>query len=202
MPYALDNGAFPAFTKKIPWDRKAWLKLLGWSSVSGQPPMWILAPDVVGDREKTITSWHENHVLLATLGIPLAFAVQDGMTAKDVPEGVSVIFVGGSTEWKWKTAPMWGNSFPRVHIGRVNTWRLLRLAEDAGAESCDGTGWFRGDKKQREGLEQWLRETWNGDRKSKPSGTSSGGEARTCLSAGIGGVACTGALSTKDRREM
>jgi hypothetical protein len=30
------------------------------------------------------------------------------------------------------------------------------MAHEAGAESCDGTGWFRGDQDQLAGLERYL----------------------------------------------
>lgn len=33
------------------------------------------------------------------------------------------------------------------------------VAHDAGAESCDGTGWFRGDQKQLSGLRRYLYES-------------------------------------------
>ena len=158
LPYALDNGAFPAFTKGEAWDSAAHLELLMWAKNSGQAPLWALVPDVVGDRAATIAKWNHTHAAVAAFGWPLAFAVQDGMTPADVPRGASVVFVGGSTEWKWATVSMWAKEFPRTHVGRVNTYRWLRVCEDAGVESVDGTGWFRANENQREGLEQWLRE--------------------------------------------
>jgi hypothetical protein len=36
------------------------------------------------------------------------------------------------------------------------------MAHECGAESCDGTGWFRGDKRQLDGLIQYLEESTNG----------------------------------------
>lgn len=158
MPYALDNGAFPAFAKGEPWDRGAYDELLTWASGTGQAPLWALVPDVVGDRAGTLSAWNRNREHVAAYRWPLAFAVQDGMTPADVPDAAAVVFVGGSTEWKWSTVSMWCREFPRVHVGRVNTYRWLRVCEDAGAESVDGTGWFRANENQREGLEQWLRE--------------------------------------------
>ena len=38
---------------------------------------------------------------------------------------------------------------------------MIDKAHDAGAESCDGTGWFRGDRKQLDGLEKYLDESTN-----------------------------------------
>jgi len=84
------------------------------------------------------------------------------MIPGDVPENAEVIFVGGSTEWKWKTMPIWCREFERVHAARVNTYRLLWMAHDCGAESCDGTGFTRGDQKQWNGLVEYLEESTHG----------------------------------------
>jgi len=91
------------------------------------------------------------------------------MTTKDVPISADVVFVGGSTEWKWATMPMWCGNFQRVHVGRVNTYRLLWKCHDAGAESCDGTGWWRGDQKQARDLRAYLEESTNGGRMRQSS---------------------------------
>lgn len=160
LPYALDNGAFGAFTSKKPWDESAWAK------DCGQRPMWALVPDVVGDRIGTLAMWDRYHGAVIDAGFRPAFAVQDGMTSADVPRLAEVVFVGGSTDtpweggnnWKWDTSGRWCQDFPHVHIGRVNTLRWLRVAAEHGAESVDGTGWFRGDVDQREGLRQFLAE--------------------------------------------
>lgn len=156
MPYALDNGAYGAFMRNEKWNSKAWLDLLHWAKMSGQAPLWTLVPDVVGDRARTLDAWEIWSPVAAKYGWPLAFAVQDGMTILDVPKGTHVVFVGGSTEWKWKTAASWCKAFRRVHIGRVNTFQKLVLCEEMGAESVDGTGWTRGDQKQWNGLVAWL----------------------------------------------
>ena len=73
-----------------------------------------------------------------------------------------VVFVGGTTAWKWKTLRTWTENFPRVHVGRVNTDRMLWMAHECGAESCDGTGWFRGDQVQFAGLLSYLEQSTNG----------------------------------------
>lgn len=165
MPYALDNGAYPAWNNNQPWDREAFLNLLRTASgyfLTGTikaAPLWIVVPDVVADREATIERWHEWGPELRYFGWPLAFAVQDGMTQADVPGDADVIFVGGTTEWKWRTMWQWCQDNPRVHVGRVNGYGGLWDCHDAGAESCDGTGWFRGDQEQLAGLERYLDES-------------------------------------------
>jgi hypothetical protein len=150
-PYALDNGAFPAWTKGRPWDEAAFLKLLENATKAGTIPLWVLVPDVVADREATIALWHQWEPALRDYGWPLAFAVQDGMEQTDVPTSVNVVFVGGTTRWKWRTVERWCNDNERVHVGRVNGYQGLDRLHGLGAESCDGTGWFRGDQAQLAG---------------------------------------------------
>lgn len=158
MPYGLDNAAFEAYKNGTEWDEAAWRALLEWARISGQPPLWVLVPDVVGDRLRTLRKWEMFHDVARRYGWPLAFAVQDGMEPSDVPAGADVVFVGGSTDWKWSTYRDWCAAFPRVHIGRVNTYGQLVKCLDAGAESVDGTGWFRGDRRQYNGLLAFLEE--------------------------------------------
>lgn len=158
MPYALDNGAYGAFSKGAEWDEAAWRRLLEWARISGQDPLWVLVPDVVGDRLRTLRKWEMFHHVARRYKWPLAFAVQDGMEPADVPLGADVVFVGGSTDWKWSTYRSWCAAFPRVHVGRVNTYGQLYKCADAGAESVDGTGWFRGDQRQYNGLLAFLEE--------------------------------------------
>lgn len=119
----------------------------------------MIVPDAVGDKEKTLEMWHKHSPALRAMGVPLAFAAQDGMTPEDVPADAAIVFIGGTTSWKWRNLRSWTATFPRVHVGRVNTYRLLWMAHKAGAESCDGTGWFRGDKKQLAGLLRYLDES-------------------------------------------
>lgn len=53
---------------------------------------------------------------------------------------------------------MWCKNFKRVHVGRVNNERRLQYCEDIGAESVDGTGWFRdkSDPKKMPVMLKWL----------------------------------------------
>lgn len=153
--YSLDNGAF----RPQGFQAEPWLKLLEWAKLSGQAPSWVLVPDVVGDRDGTLANWREYSPVAARYGWPLAFAVQDGMEARDVPRNAEVIFVGGSTFWKWRTVSEWCKAFQRVHVGRVNVYRRLWECHDAGAESVDGTGWMRGDQRQYRGLCAYLAES-------------------------------------------
>ena len=143
MPYALDNGAWPAFLNGQEWSEPEWRRLLNWAALSGQAPLWSIVPDVVGNRDATIARWREYVPTVRAYKFRPAFALQDGMTFADVPDSECVLFLGGSTEWKEANIAPWCAEFPgRVHVGRVNTWRRLWLCYQSGAVSVDGTGWF------------------------------------------------------------
>lgn len=165
LPVALDNGAFGCWTSGKPFDFDAWLEHIATAHTQCKP-LWLVVPDVVANKEETLKLWHEWSPKLREMypHTPQAMAVQDGMTPEDIPDEVDVIFIGGSTEWKWRNLTMWTDNFKRVHVARVNTERLLWMAHNAGAESCDGTGWFRGCQKQLAGLHRYLDESTKGER--------------------------------------
>lgn len=157
MPTALDNGAYGAWINKTPWDEAKWWKLVT-TAYETSPLLWAVVPDVVTNKDATLAAWHKWAPIMRREfpNLPLAFAVQDGMVPRDVPSGVHTVFVGGSFDWKWDNLDMWTNSFPRVHVAKVNTRKRLWQADKAGAVSCDGTGWFQfGDAKIQE-LEDYL----------------------------------------------
>ena len=160
VPFALDNDAFSAFANGKPWDALAWQEFILAIKRSGHHPMWALVPDVVCDKDATLEAWETYRHLISESGFPLAFAVQDGMTPDDITidPHPDVIFVGGSTKWKWETLPIWCRHFRRVHVGRVNSIDRLVTCDELGVESCDGTGWFRdpGDNQKMNALESWL----------------------------------------------
>jgi hypothetical protein len=84
------------------------------------------------------------------------------------PEGVKglsprpdVLFVGGSTGLKWGTLGDWCAHFGRVHVGRVNGLTDLWRVHRAGAESSDGSSWWRTDYRRR-WLVQYLERSGRG----------------------------------------
>lgn len=163
LPYALDNGKFICFDQGVAWDRDMFIahceRILSFS----QKPLFIVVPDEVGNSEETLKLWELWCPRLRRYKVPLALAVQDGMILETVlkldsfdPE-TDFIFVGGSTEWKLKTLNQWTANFLKVHCGRVNTWKRLWQCKEAGCQSVDGTGWFRGWKADLDGLELFLK---------------------------------------------
>lgn len=168
FPYAMDNGCFSLWYPEDnsfdehKWAKHGeiqWRKLLAWAASSEQQPKWFIVPDRPGSREETLRKWDKYAPELVGT-FPTAIAVQDGMIPDDVhlleirPD---VICVGGSTKWKWDTAERWVKEFPRAHMLRCNSPTKLYELEKWGYESCDGTGWNRGDIKQTRGLEEWAR---------------------------------------------
>ena len=139
--YALDNGAWGCFQAGKPFDEEAFM----WAYQRiGSGADWIVAPDIVGDGVQSLQftkSW------LPKLKHPkILIAVQDGMTPADVVpllKNGRGVFLGGSTEYKLQSMPMWGR-FCRArgchfHVARVNTIRRVRAAQFAGAHSVDGS---------------------------------------------------------------
>lgn len=138
FPYALDNGAWTAFQRGEPFDVPAFKRAV---ALLGKGADWIVIPDKVADREESLRMAAEWLPKLRGIA-PLLFAVQDGMTGADVPDGCGV-FLGGSTEWKLATMRQWGEFCRRTgryyHVARVNSGRRIAAAKEAGADSIDGS---------------------------------------------------------------
>ena len=158
LPFALDNGRFAVWSRGKEWDQRELLTIVLKASDLAYNPRWIVVPDVVGDAAATFDEWNKWYGCFPR-GWCKALAVQDGMTPDSVRRYTNpdVLFVGGTTEWKRRTLWNWCREFPRVHVGRVNHERWLWNAHRSGAESTDGTGWFRGDQVQLRGLLRYLK---------------------------------------------
>jgi hypothetical protein len=142
--YCLDNGAFICYKNQQEFDFDYYFAFIDrWMLRNNSKPEWIIVPDTVGDKKKTLENWNKYEPELRRYNVPLAIAVQDGMTKEDIPKTADVIFVGGTTQWKIETIPYWAINFNRVHVGRVNDWRRLWFCYKHGIESVDGTGYFR-----------------------------------------------------------
>lgn len=143
LPWAFDNDAYSAYTNGTPWDEGLWCECIRKIAKLKHAPRWVLVPDVVADKASTLKQWDRLYPFVKDLGLTTAFAAQDGMKYLDIPKEAEVVFIGGSTHWKWRNFRHFCNDFSRVHVGRVNTIDRCFLCQDAGAESVDGTGWFR-----------------------------------------------------------
>jgi len=144
-PYIIDNGAFAAHKNDEEWDGKTYLELLSYFEAHDRDPDFAIVPDVVGDANATFErsgEWADN--------IPFETyqPVQDGMGFDEAIEFAletdsSGIFVGGSTEWKRRTARDWvvegHKAGLKVHIGRPGGVSGILAAERWGADSVDTT---------------------------------------------------------------
>ena len=148
LRFAIDNGAWPAYTQNLPFDSEGFARLV---DRHGAAADFVVVPDVVCGGMASLEfslSWLDRLQGLRLLLLP----VQDGMSADDVGAvlrrypGLG-IFLGGSTEWKLRTMYGWGMVAHALccyyHVGRVNSRRRIRLAQEAGANSVDGTAGTR-----------------------------------------------------------
>lgn len=155
--WAMDNGAYSRF------DATLFMEML--HAFHGRKGCrFVTAPDVVADAHETLKRWPFWSAVIRGAGFVPALVAQDGMLASEVPwPEIGALFVGGTTEWKLgarartlmayaKARGLW------VHVGRVNTRSRIFEAMDAGADSCDGSGfsWFP-DKRIPMGL-RWIDE--------------------------------------------
>ncbi len=144
LPYMVDNGAWGCSQRGIEWDGNLFLNYLGkWGSSADM----VVLPDIVSGGGKSLelsVRWID---VVQAFGSPILLAVQDGMSEEDVRpillrHNVG-LFVGGSTEWKLKTLPLWGRIAREVgcwaHAARVNTAKRVKACQLAGMNSFDGT---------------------------------------------------------------
>lgn len=161
-PWAFDNGVFADFKAGETWTDE---KELGWLCdvreiarlSQKRRPDFIALPDAVGDSERTVrlAAWGIHRMRatgLLAAKLSLAYVVQDGMSPKPrdgmaqilgahKADGLTTIFVGGSKEWKWETAPAWSRLAHslglRCHVGRVGSAVAVERAAAAGVDSID-----------------------------------------------------------------
>lgn len=108
--------------------------------------LFAVAPDVPFDAVGTYRESRPWLPLIRDLGIPAAFAVQDGCDNGLMPDWdeFDALFIGGTTTWKnsevalglsvqAKTRGLWS------HFGRANSQRRLLKARSFGCDSADGT---------------------------------------------------------------
>lgn len=161
--WAADNGCF---AKGDRFDADTWLAWLREFPLELRAScMFATAPDVVADAAATLARSLPYLRALRELRYPPAFVAQDG--SETDMEGLvpwsefDVLFLGGSTEWKLaeklagRVAAEALARGKRVHMGRVNSRRRLRLAELWGCESVDGTFLAFGSRQNLPRLLSW-----------------------------------------------
>lgn len=166
MPYALDNGLYHPFGQpaKPPSAIGHFYGLLA-KAAEYHTPLFAVAPDVPyhGHDSLKRSIIHIGFMRELGYGGDIALAVQDGMSFDVIDDDRwGAVFIGGSTDWKWSTMEEWsqrGRQLGKwVHVARVNTQDRIRQCVDAGVDSADGTGIFRGDQHQLRSVLDALRE--------------------------------------------
>jgi hypothetical protein len=166
--FAVDNGAYSAWSQGKRWDPSTFLKILHRCAEEGRTPDFAVLPDIVGGGYESVKRSHYWRVVLSELfpGFRWAFAVQDGMTPESVygftiPGQVSTIFVGGTLEWKLRTMGQWAEFAHRYgmecHVGRIGPVDRMVEADLAGADSIDSTTWVQRNGCLRHHVEAYRR---------------------------------------------
>jgi hypothetical protein len=144
-PWALDNGAWAAFSQEEPWNEARFLADYELALQVPDPPDFVVCPDIVqGGLDSLAFSLGWQRRLAG--GPPLYLAVQDGMSELAVAPHLELfagIFVGGSNGWKVKTGERWVRLAhqlgKRCHVGRAGTPKKAAWAKRIGADSIDST---------------------------------------------------------------
>ena len=144
FPYALDNGAWTAFTHG-----ESMLDITKFElacHTHGRGADWVVAPDIVMGGRASLELSLEWLPRLRRKGFRVAIAVQNGHEPDDIAHALTSdvgIFVGGDSAWKERTCAEWAHLCRRrnswCHVARVNTARRLRICLEAGATSFDGS---------------------------------------------------------------
>jgi hypothetical protein len=141
--WAADNGKFgKGWPGTEAWF--AWLTATA-QRYGAERCVFAVAPDVPFDAAGTLTESLPRLPRIRALGLPAAFAAQNGCDLLGLPwDDFDVLFIGGDTAWKigpvaqrlTAEAKSCGKG---VHMGRVNSRRRLGTAEWFGCDSADGT---------------------------------------------------------------
>lgn len=163
--WAADNGKFG---KGWPGARRWYEWLTAKAAGRADDCLFAVAPDTPFDAVSTLAESRPWLPKIRALGLPAAFAAQDGCEHDLLPDWdeFDVLFIAGSTEWKTgpaaealaKEAKSRGKG---VHMGRVNSRRRLDIAEWFGCDSADGTYLAYGPDKNLPRLLGWLRDLNN-----------------------------------------
>jgi hypothetical protein len=150
LPCFIDNGAYEAWLRGMPWSSVRFLDLLERSWKCGISADFVVCPDIVCGGVDSLSfslRWAEK-----LRPARLALAVQDGMdfnVVNEIPSYFTHIFVGGSVDWKWQNAETWVHIAHthkmKCHIGKVGTVMRLNYAKSIGADSVDSTSWVQND---------------------------------------------------------
>ena len=170
--WAADNGAFskvrtfdPARFREMLWDPRC-REARSTCLFVVAPDRLVVLPDgtVIGDAQGTLDDFPAWAREIRALGYPVALVAQDGLEGllDRVPwDLVDVLFLGGSTEWKLgdgarRCVDEARARGKRTHMGRVNSYKRLSLADEWNVDTADGTYLGFGPRKNLPKLLGWL----------------------------------------------
>lgn len=144
--WAYDNGAFADFKAGRAFDTETWQRDV--EQIAQLPtreaPDFCVLPDIVGGGERSLElslTWAPR---VRSAHWQWYLAVQDGLQARHLdglPDWIAGVFVGGTTEWKWKTAAYWRVEAARrgllCHVGRVSSMTRVRAMKAIDVGSID-----------------------------------------------------------------
>lgn len=135
--WAMDNGCFTTA-----WKAGRWITALERNLPHVERCLFAVVPDAVADPVETARRWRIWRPVVAELGYPAAYVLQDGETSVPWDE-MACLFVGGTTDYKLSPeAERWAVEAKRrgkwVHWGRVNSRRRFAATALTG-DSADGT---------------------------------------------------------------
>lgn len=149
---AIDNGAFTKIGQER-FDEAKYLRLIKkgldrW----GDNVLFATAPDVAFKWRETLQKSLPFLPKIRAAGAPAALVLQNGATPDNIPwDACDAIFLGGGKGddtggEEWKVTPVARDCAREalrrrkwVHMGRVNTEQRMRVAQDFGCGSADGT---------------------------------------------------------------
>lgn len=156
--WGADNGCF-----SDQWDESRWWSFLVRHMPAVDRCVFAVAPDVYADADATTRLFAVWSDRIRSLGYPVAYVGQDGLSPSMVPwDGIDVWFTGGSTAWKLSADAQRFAADARfrgkhAHMGRVNTLRRLRFAAAHEYDSVDGTCLARGPDTNLPKMLRYLR---------------------------------------------
>ena len=155
VPCFLDNGAFACHRKGYPFQEDVFFKVITKSYKLGIKLDFIVCPDLLmrgKDSLEYSIEWANGKLLSAN---NLALVVQDGIEPShiddwDIWDRFTHLFIGGSVDWKWRTAELWSDyakeNGVKLHIGQCGKLEYLKTAYDLGADSVDSTSFCRNER--------------------------------------------------------
>lgn len=142
--FAVDNGAYYYGKKELEFDNDNFIDFLDKLKSIEAKPDFIVIPDVLYNKEKTLDFAHYWIPNLKKYKWPLYMVLQDGMIPHDTvlfQNHVKGFFLGGSHKWKWKNAEMWVEYVHacklQMHFGGCGKFKELLKAKRMGFDSID-----------------------------------------------------------------